>query len=775
MTTALLALLTLFPSPVPMNVPKPVAQPFPLSDVRLLGGPWLQNEKATAAYLLEIEPDRLLHSFREHSGLKPKGEIYGGWENSGLAGHTLGHYLTACAQEYAETGDARYKAKVDAIVAELVACQKNRSDGYISAIPDGDAKWAEIRKGQIKSGGFDLNGMWSPWYTHHKVLAGLLDAYRLTGNAEALGVAKRFADWMIWETEPLDDAAWQKMLNCEYGGMNDALAELYSYTKETKYLDLARKFYDRRVLDPLAEGKDELAGKHSNTQIPKIVGLARLYETTGDAKDRATAEFFWNAVVNDHTYAIGGNSNGEYLGPPDKLRDTLSSNTAETCNTYNMLKLTRHIFGWDPEAKTMDFYERAYFNHILGSQDPATGGVTYFMPLLSGAKREYSDKWNNFTCCHGSGMENHTKHGDTAYFHDGAKTLWVNLFMPTELNWRDAGVKIRQETGFPQSEGVALTILPGSKARAFEMRLRHPGWAKGAVEYRLNGKTIARSETPGSYASIRRTWRAGDKLEFRLPMSLRTEAMPDDPKRVAVLYGPLVLAADLGPASGPFPRTPVLVADGGRPAEWLERVPGPELAFRTKGAGRPNDLTFRPFYTLHEERYATYFDEFTEAQWKTSEAEYRAEEARQRDLEARTVDAMVIGQMQPERDHDLKSEGNDVREANGRTFRTPLNGGWFEFTMKVDPEKALDLVLSYWGNERVKPDFTILMDGEELAKEQLAGKPMNVFYDVAYSLPVERTRGKSKVTIRVQANPKKGGPSVVGARVVRSREAPGTR
>lgn len=771
MTTALLALIAL--SPTPMNLPKPVAQPFPLSAVRLLGGPWADSHKQIAAYLLELEPDRLLHSFREHSGLKAKGALYGGWETSGLAGHTLGHYLSACAQEYAETGDERFKAKVDYIVAELTECQKNRPDGYISAIPDGDAKWAEIRKGNIKSGGFDLNGMWSPWYTHHKVLAGLLDAEKLTGNKKALEVAKKFADWAIWETQDLTPDQWQQMLGCEYGGMNEVLAELYSRTNEAKYLDLSRKFYDKRVLDPLAEAHDDLAGKHSNTQIPKIIGLARLYETTGDVKDRATAEFFWKSVVDHHTYVIGGNSNAEYLGPPDKLRDALSTNTCETCNTYNMLKLTRHLFGWDPEAKQMDFYERAYLNHILGSEDPETGGLTYFVPLSSGAHREHSDKWNNFTCCHGSGLENHTKHGDTAYFHDGAKTLWVNLFMPTELDWTEAGMMLRQDTDFPNAESVAITILPGSKSRSFEMRLRHPAWAVGDVEFRVNGKTIVHSKTPGTYASIKRTWKAGDKLEFRVPMTLHTEAMPDDPKRLAILYGPLVLAADLGPAKNPLPRTPVLIADGRNPSAWLERMPGKGIAFRTKGVGRPSDMTFRPFYTLHENRYATYFDEFTQAQWDKTEAEYRAEEARQRDLEARTVDFMTIGQMQPERDHNLKSERNDVRPSNGRTFRTPLVGGWFEFTMKVDPEKPNELVMSYWGNDRIRPDFTILLDGKELVKDHLEGKPLNKFYDVNYPLPSGATSGKKAVTIRIQANPGKSGPSVVGARVVRASTSRG--
>ncbi|RYG18062.1 glycoside hydrolase family 127 protein, partial [bacterium] len=525
---------------------------------RLLGGPFETSHKATATYLLEVEPARLLAGFRVNSGLPANAEIYGGWETGGLSGHSLGHYLTACAQEYAHTGDVRYKQKVDAIVDGLVECQKARPDGFIAAFrfdrpgPNGepagfnrerlDKIWQDVSEGKLRSGGFDLNGMWSPWYVHHKVFAGLLDAQTLCGNKKALGVAEKFGDWAYNITKNLTPEQWQTMLGTEYGGMNESLAELYARTKNSKYLELSRKFYDNRVLEPLSKGEDNLAGKHSNTQIPKLIGLARLYELTGDEKDRKTAAFFWDRVVNHHSYAIGGNSNGEYLGPPDKLAERISTNTAETCNTYNMLKLTRHLFEWDPQASQMDFYERAYLNHILASQDPATGMVTYFVPLATNSFRGYSNKFNDFTCCHGSGMENHTKHGDSAYFHDGAKTLWVNLFMPTELNWKDAGVKLRQETAFPTDNKVSITVLEGSKP--FEMRLRHPAWAKGPVEFKVNGKTVATSSQPGTYATLKRTWKKGDRLEFALPMALHTEATPDNPKRVALLYGPVVLAAD---------------------------------------------------------------------------------------------------------------------------------------------------------------------------------------------------------------------------------------
>ncbi len=769
--TLLLAALALS---APMKTPQPVAVPFELADVRLLGGPFEVAHQATAKYLLELDPKRLLAGFRANAGLKQEGRIYGGWETGGLSGHSLGHYLTACAQEYARTGDSRFKEKVDALVAGLAECQKARGDGFLMAFRFDkgfdrarlDKIWADVAKGEIRTGGFDLNGMWSPWYVHHKVLAGLLDAESLCGNWDALKVAEQFSDWAIAETKDLTDDQWQKMLGCEYGGMNESLAELAQRTHRDKYLALARKFYDHRVLDPLAEGKDDLAGKHSNTQIPKIIGLARLYETTGEARDESIAKTFWDAVVNHHSYAIGGNSNGEYLGPPDELANKLSSNTCETCNTYNMLKLTRHLFEWNPQASEMDFYERAYFNHILGSQDPETSGVTYFMPLGTGTHRDYSDKFNNFTCCHGTGMENHTKHGDTVYFHDGKKTLWVNLFMPTELNWREAGTKLRQDTAFPSNGDVSITVEEGGKP--FEMRLRHPDWAKGPISYRVNGKVVATSTTPSSYAAIKRSWKKGDRLEFRLPMSLHEVPMPDNAQRVALAYGPIVLAADLGSPESPMPRTPVLVTDGHPIDQWLQPVAGKPLEFTISAAARRQALHLYPFYAVHHNRYGVYFDKFTEAEWDKAEADYRAEEARVKRLEAATVDKFTVGEMQPERDHALQSERNDVRDVNGRAFRTAMVGGWFQFTMKVDGTKANALVLTYWGNDRLHPDFSLTLDGTEIASETLDHAEANRFFDGEYALPEELTRGKATVVIRVQPKAGKSGPSVAAARIIRS-------
>jgi DUF1680 family protein len=740
------------------------AQPFPLSAVRLLPGPFAEANQTCIKYLESVDPDRLLHSFRKNSGLEPKGKIYGGWENSGLAGHTLGHYLTACAQEVASSNNPKLKANLDHIVSELMECQKNRPDGYIAAMPDGDRVWAEVKRGDIRSHGFDLNGLWSPWYTHHKVLMGLIDAYRLAQNKNAIVVAQKFADWMIDETKDLSPDQWEKMLGCEYGGMNEALAELFVLTKKTQYLSLANKFYDHHVLDSLSQGQDTLSGKHSNTQIPKLIGCARLSELEPNQQNAKAAKFFW---VKHHTYAIGGNSNHEYLGKPDQLSDRLSSNTCETCNTYNMLKLTRHLFEWEPKAEYFDYYERAHFNHILASQNPKTGGVTYFMPLGPGSTRSYSGPFNDFTCCHGSGMENHTKHADSIFFQQGNQRLYINLFIASELNYN--GQQIELNTKFPLDSHVELTIKSG-ESKLYEIAFRHPGWVTTPIKVLVNGKAVLTSNTPSSYMIIKRKWQANDKVEFQIPMALHKEAMPDNPARFALMVGPLVLAAPLSPKQPDqaIEQFPVLVTEDKPLSSWLKQDNN-RLEFRTVGVGQPNDLIFRPFYQLHDERYTVYLDQFTKSQWKSAEAEYRQQEERVRDLQSRTVDFVRIGEMQPERDHKLTSEKNDVRESDGRPFRSPLTGGWFEVETKVDPKSPMQLVMTYWGNERMKPDFQILIDGKVLANETLATQSLNKFYDVDYSIPTELTQGKTFVKIRVQSNPGKTGASVSGMRLVRTK------
>ena len=442
---------------------KQVAIPFGVREVRLLDGPFQHAQELDAKYLLTVEPDRMLSWFRKEAKLEPKGQVYGGWESMGIAGHSLGHYLSACARMYHVTGKEEYKRRVDYIVDELAACQQAGGDGYVAAIPRGREVFAEVSRGDIRSQGFDLNGSWVPWYTLHKQFAGLIDAYQLCGNEQAKDVAVKLANWAAETTKDLSPEDWQKMLACEHGGMNESLAELYAITGDEKYLTLAEKFYHAAVLDPLVEGKDSLAGKHANTQVPKAIGAARIAELTSQPKFADIARSFWDIMVGSHTYVIGGNSFGEYLGEPGKLNDRLGDNTTETCNTYNMLKLTSALFADNPNAKYTDYAERALWNHILASQSPESGMVCYYVPLRAGAKKPFQGP-EDFTCCSGSGMENHARYGEYIYARS-ADALWVNQFVSSKVNWRDKGVQITQQTELPSrrqdTDRSQLRIAPG--------------------------------------------------------------------------------------------------------------------------------------------------------------------------------------------------------------------------------------------------------------------------------------------------------------------------
>jgi DUF1680 family protein len=617
---------------VPAPAVAPAASPFPLADVHLLDGPFKDAMERNAAYLLSIDADRLLHNAREYAGLEPKGEVYGGWERLGLAGHTLGHYLTAVSQQYAATGDERFRKRIDYIVSEMAECQAAYGDGYIGALPPLELQtMRDFKNGIVDVGGGHnfRNGAWVPWYTEHKVLNGLKDAWILGGNLGARDVALRLADWMDSITAGLTPGQMQTMLSVEQGGMVDVLVELYSLTGNARYLELSRRFQHRAILDPLIAHRDDLAGKHANTQIPKIIGEARTYEVTGDPQAREVADYFWDLVANHHSYVIGGNSETEHFFPEETTSKHLAADTAETCNTYNMLKLTEHVFGWDPRAQYTDFYERALYNDILASQEPKTGMFTYFMSLEPGLFKTYSTPYDSFWCCVGTGMENHTKYGEAIYFH-GEGSVFVNLFIPSELDWPEKGLRLEQRTDYPKSGRTTLTVL-SAPTSPVTLKVRCPGWAGSPVIFDLDGKRLDLAGTPGTYAVISHPWKKGDRLEVTIPMAVRTEAMPDDPDKVAFLYGPIVLAADLGPApesdTVPYAEdqnanvkarpvaVPVIVRNDAPAAAAIVRSADGSLRFHTDGVGRPSDVTLVPFWEISHERYNVYWDLLTDAQW----------------------------------------------------------------------------------------------------------------------------------------------------------------
>jgi DUF1680 family protein len=743
------------------------AYSFNLNQVQLLDGPFKTAMKADEAYLLSINPDRLLSEFRSHSGLKPKGAKYEGWESSGLAGHTLGHYMSAIAMHYASTGDAEFLKRANYIVTELDECQKVRKTGYIGAIPKEDTIWAEVAKGEIRSRGFDLNGGWSPWYTVHKVFAGLLDVYLYCGNKQALKISEGLANWTGGTIKNLNDEQLQKMLFCEYGGMAETFVNLYALTGNKKYLDLSYKFYDKRILDPLAEKQDVLPGKHSNTQIPKVIASARRYELTGDKKDEVIANFFWETVVNNHSYVTGGNSNYEYLGEPRKLNDKLTENTTETCNTYNMLKLTRHLFAVNPSAGLMDYYEKALYNHILASQNHDDGMMCYFVPLRMGGKKDYSSPFTSFTCCVGSGMENHVKYNESIYFRGSDGSLYVNLFIPSVLNWKDKGITIKQETTLPQSDKITFTI-GATKPIKFAIRIRQPKWTTGSL-LKVNGKTLQVSKDSAGYLVVNRTWKNNDLIEFITPESIYTESMPDNANRRALFYGPVLLAGVLGETEpDPLNGVPVFVTSETDPNKWLQMVDKSQLGFRTANIAQPADVKLIPFNQTKNEYYSVYWDVFSPDAWVVQQKAYDEARKKARELEARTTDILRVGEMQPERDHNFTGEKIINGEDHQRKWRSTNEGGFITFDMKTDANEKNTLINTYWGMDNRGRVFDILIDNVKLTNEDLNKYKESRFYDISYEIPIELTKGKNKVSIKLL--PKQGnsaGP-VYGIRMVKN-------
>jgi len=725
--------------------------PFKIEDVRLLDGPFKRATELNIKSLLAYEPDRFLAKFRSEAGLKPKAENYHGWEDNTIAGHSLGHYLTAIVLMYQTTGDPEFLKRVNYMVDELYECQQADKHGYLGAFPDGKKILEEqVAKGDIRSQGFNLNGIWVPFYTEHKVMDGLFHAYKYCGNKKALEINERFADWLSTIVKNLNDDQIQKMLNCEHGGINESLAELYACTSNKKYLDLSKVFHHKAILDSLARGVDILAGKHANTQIPKLVGLARRYELTGSQSDRKAAEFFWDTVVNHHSYVTGGNCNHEYFGDADSLNDQLSDETTESCNVYNMLKLSEHLFEWDASPKVADYYERALFNHILSSQNPNDGRVIYNLSLDMGGAKVYQDpQW--FTCCVGSGMENHSKYSKNIFYHNNEE-LYVTQFIASELDWKEKGIKVRQTTQYPDEQGTTLEI---ESAEPFKLsvKIRYPYWAAKGIQISVNGNPIKVEAEPGSFVEVGQKWKNGDKIEVKFPFTLRLEAMPDNPSRVAVFNGPVVLAGVLGPDPDSLSvdpmYVPVLMTKEKNPEKWLTPVSGEFNTFKTHEVGKPRDVVLKPFYKTHECHYSVYWDTYDDKEWAAHEAAYQNEQKKKKELELKTIDRFRIGEMQPERAHNFKDEKSSVVEYKSRKAREADREGWFSFDMKITKGKPAALNVEYWGGYTGSKTFDILVDDVVIATQNISNAAPGKFIDIVYDIPESLRKGKDKITVKL--------------------------
>ncbi len=721
---------------------------------------------ANRRYLLSLDPERLLHNFYVSAGLVPKGPRYAGWESLGIAGHTLGHWLSAVSLFIANGGDGELAGRLDHALAEMAGIQAAHGDGYVGgttvwrdgADVDGKIVFEEVRRGEIRSGSADLNGGWAPIYAWHKVQAGVLDAHRLAGNPRALPIALGMADYLGTIVEQLSDEQVQRVLNAEHGGINESFAETYALTGNRRWLAIAEKLRHDAVIDPLARQEDRLGGLHANTQIPKLIGHARLHELTGHAGHAAAARFFHSTVVDRHSYVIGGNSEREHFGEPGQLQGTLTTATCESCNSYNMLKLTRHLFGWDPRAELFDYYERVQLNHMLAHQRPDDGRFVYFMPLAPGAERIYSEPENSFWCCVGTGMESHAKHADSIYWHDDA-ALYVNLYIPSKLDWPARGLGLTLDTAYPMEGAVRLTVDEAPR-RSATLALRIPAWAKGAA-LAVNG-TPAPLELEQGYARITRRWRPRDRVELTLPMTLRAEPLLGDPQTVAFLSGPLVLAADMGPVGDRGEEaTPAFVAE--EAAKALRGVEGEPHRYRLATA-LGGKLDLKPYFPLYDRRTAVYFRGFTPAQWVASKDAFLAEEAARVDLIRRTVDVFHIGEPQPERDYGLEATGGYVGLFYGRHNRSLPQGETMRFGMARRPGPSV-LQVTYYGLD-VDRSSEIWVDGERIAIEQRPGPARPEWVEVDYPLPAT-SAGKSVIEFRAIA----GTAVVYGVRIVQLPEA----
>ncbi len=752
------------------------ARPLPLAAVRLTGGPLKRAQDLNAKYLLSLEPDRMLAFYRQRAGLQPKVEPYGGWDGDGrnLTGHIAGHYLSAVSLMWAATGDLRFKERADSIVSELKVVQDKQGDGFVGALAGVKEAFADVSRGEIKSANLDLNGLWSPWYTLHKTFAGLRDAYRHAGNRTALDVSMRFAEWAERVLAPMDYAQVQRMLATEFGGMNEVLADLYADTGDRRWLTLSYRFEHSAVLDPLKRREDPLDGLHGNTQVPKLIGSAVRFGYTGDRNDGVAATFFWDRVVNHHTFATGGHGKDGHFREPNRLSNIIDGRTAETCNVYNMLKLTRRLFALKPDVRYAEFEERALFNHILGSIDLSDGSMCYMVPVGRGVRREYQDMNRSFTCCVGSGMESHALHGDGIYYESGDR-LWVNFYTPSTVRWAARGLQLEVETSFPEGESATLKLML-NVPQAFTLSLRRPSWAVEGFSVEVNGTTVKPLPPAGSYVGLNRRWKTGDVVSMTLPKQLRLDVLPDNARRAAIMWGPLVLAGDLGPEpertareedAAPIarPTAPMLVAANRPIAEWVKPVAGSWGTFRSAGVGRDRDVDFVPFYRLHRRAYAAYWDIFTRAEYEARIAEIAAERERHRKLEAATVASVPIGDTQSEKRFNQQGEETSVVRSDGRPGRRAAK--WFSFEVPIDASRPVALVVTYNSDTRQTRTFEILVDGQRVGEQTIARGSVSRFFDVEYSIPADLSRGKEKVAVRFQATNGNETAPVFGIRVIR--------
>lgn len=727
---------------------------FPSQDVQLLPGIFKDAQTVDMKYILALDPDRLLAPFLREAGLPTKAENYPNWENTGLDGHIGGHYVSALSLMYASTGDKKVFEKLNYMLDTWEKCQNANGDGYIGGVPGSKKLWADIAAGKIAAGGFDLNKTWVPLYNIHKTYSGLHDAFVYAKSEKAKKMLVKFSDWMLNLTKNLDDKQVQTMLRSEHGGLNESFADVAAITGDKKYMQLAYRFSHQTILEPLEHQVDKLNGMHANTQIPKVIGFERIAQLNNDSAYGRAASFFWDNVVNSRSSAIGGNSVREHFHPINDFSSMMTSEQGpETCNTYNMLKLSKMLFQFDGNEKYIEYYERALYNHILSTQHPDKGGFVYFTPMRPGHYRVYSQPQTSFWCCVGSGMENHGKYNELIYAYNKTN-VFVNLFIPSRLDWKAQNVVITQTTRFPDEENVTLRVNT-PRASKFTLNVRYPAWvAANALKVTINDETVAVTALPGSYVGINRKWKDGDKVVVHLPMRTTVEELPDKSNYVAVLHGPIVLAAKTDTAemkglfaddsrgghvaSGrqfPINEMPMFVADKKAVATNIKAVPGKTLTFTASDLiyqDKYKKLELIPFFRLHDSRYIIYWPTETPERISEMQKKSAADEASRQQLAASTLDLITPGEQQPESDHFIESESSNTGVNMDRHWRDAT--GWFSYKMKDAGKQAGSLQVTYCSKDKGRK-FKIQVNNQTIADVALTGSESGNFYPVVYVLP----------------------------------------
>ena len=764
---------------------------FPLSDVKLLDGPFEHAQDLNIHVLLEYDMDRLVVPFRKEAGLPEKAKLYPNWE--GLDGHVGGHYLSALAMNYASTGNAECKKRMEYMIAELKVCQeaneKNNpgwGKGYVGGAPNSKQIWSTLQKGDFAA----YRGAWVPWYNVHKLYSGLRDAWLYAGNEDAKDIFLKFCDWGINITANLSEKQMQQMLDTEHGGMNETFADAYQMTGNEKYMVAAKRFSHQMLLDAMATGNDNLDNRHANTQVPKAVGFQRIAELSKDEKYSKAGSFFWETVTGSRSLAFGGNSRREFFPSVASCTDFVNDvEGPETCNSYNMLKLTEDLFRMNPQARYADYYERTMYNHILSTQHPEHGGYVYFTPARPRHYRVYSAPNEAMWCCVGSGMENHGKYSQFIYTHQN-DSLFLNLFVASELNWREKGISLKQETNFPNEEKTTLKITGG--AAKFKLMVRYPSWVKeGALKILVNGKPIAIDAKPSLYVVVERNWKKGDEVQILLPMHNSVEKMPNVPNYIAIMHGPILLGAKTGTED-----LKGLVADDGRWAHIAggERLPVDQAPIIIENsvediAGKitpvkDKPLTFttslnlvnkanielEPFYRIHDARYMIYWMWLTESQYKNYLDSLAVVEKERIELQKRTIDYVAPGEQQPEVDHQMEKMKSTTGNFQDEFWRDTRDEGYFSYNMATNAETGLSLMVRYWGAEWGSRKFDIFIDNEKLVTEDNTGRwNQSKFQEVKYEIPDSMVKDKKQIRVKFQALPGNTAGAVYYIRLVRMK------